>query len=461
MKSQSKMTVLMLMVIVAANGLASDSEPKARTLNGTCSLLGLFGGGQFYSLDPIFAKLGIAKEKFESSKTPVLVDPKAGYVRYFVTRTVDVGDLKMEVSAFENEAGVFPGLVDAAKSQNIWPTNLSVPEFRSANLNAQDLLAVQQFQAQFAGLPLEKQLALIKLAQTIESPGLKIASGRIDEVGNFIGKQEIRRNWTPSFYERLEKIRYQFAGSTTTIVIRDKSTGAIVASLKFVRAPFGGRTYVDLSKGQPLAEDTYGAWGPTYKNLAAPSIPMMTAEDEFLYQQSLQMRKFSNHVLVPRMAWENYVPPEITIDRAQFRGHPYRTAQDASKKQIVFYWQHEFIEPSGFAIDPDYADRHHAYSLLVSLTLSQLLDPRYSHDTNMLDRTYLFPNDPIGVRMYAKLGFKPTSGKFSMFGMNDWVLLKASGEEFAGALREILENKDQAAANREIRDLVRAVLNLP
>jgi hypothetical protein len=63
--------------------------------------------------------------------------------------------------------------------------------------------------------------------------------------------------------------------------------------------------------------------------------------------------------------------------------------------------------------------------------------------------------------MYAKLGFKPTSGKFSMFGMNDWVLLKASGEEFAGALREILENKDQAAANREIRDLVRAVLNLP
>ncbi|MBI1862150.1 MAG: hypothetical protein HYR96_14645 [Deltaproteobacteria bacterium] len=369
-----------------------------------CSVQTLLAGGQFYSLDPIFERLGIRRECMTVSRLPVLVDPRAGYVRYFATRRYDLGKLTLEVSAFENEMGVFRGDESA-------------------------------------------------------TPGIQAAQAQIEEAGGFIARQEARRNWTPEFYARLEALRFPFAGSTTYAVVRDRRSHAIVASLKFIRAPFGGRTYIDLRGPAPRVEEAYGAWGPIYKALAAPSLPLMTADDEMLYRASLPMRQFSNHVLVPRMAWETYAPPEALLDRTELRGAPYRMEQSADGKQFVFYWQHELIEPSGFAIDSDYAERNNAFTTIVAVALAQLLDPSYSAATNTLDRTYVFPNDLPGTRLYSRFGFRPASAPFSLFGMNDWVRLQASGRDFAAALTAILKSKDREATNREIRELVKALLH--
>lgn len=391
----------------------------------------------FHDLSPLLEALGIDLTTVKTEKSVVLADPLKAFERHFVRRSINVDGLQVVISNFENNIGFSEDVVAMAKKEGIWPkdaagADLSLPEDQIS------LMRVMQAKSAIIGLPLEQLLRLQEIAEAVEQKGLAIAHDTNAAISAFALENELRRGWTEGLYSHLRGTSPKFIGSTTNIEIRD-AAGDLIGTTSFVRAPFGGHTLVSFVDGKQVVDTSYGSWGPHYKRLAAVDPHTIFIPDHVLHARAMAAETFLGGLLHPIMLFETYVPRGIVPNREMFQGSIYDARASKDGKSFEFWWQHELIEPRMFAFSRAHSLRGRAMVTMMILAFLFVLDP--FSGTSIEDvphRTFLFPNDLLGVALYAKFGFRPQGEGFEVFGMKDWFLLMASSQSFHDALVEII-----------------------
>jgi hypothetical protein len=434
-----------LIYLAATSASFSADDKFVRRFNSECDVIkALTTPMKPVSSIGLFAKIGIDLSKVKSKNYVALSEPAKLFHRDFVIRSVNFGSLKLEISSFENKFGISSVLRGRARSEGVWNETLEkIYALGSTNkgLSFTDFFPLQ---SEVTG-NLEIFAKLGRLASSDGDKSWPAISSYLNDIGSFIDKQEQRRGWNKEMYDFLKSNGKRFNGSSTNLVIRDQKTNAIVATLKMVRAPFGGLSLITKTSDGYVEQIEIGTWGPLYKRLAAPDPTLMFQSDAALFHQGDYARKLglNNHTILPH---EVYVPEEFRMRRESLPGSfymPYRHPSYPFVRQMGFFWQKEFIEPSGFAVDKKYSLSADARKAILTAMLGFLMEPDALSSMAAVDQYILFPNDKVGIELYKPFGLKPVKGPFEIFGMKDWSLLGATREEFQSAIENILNMKDQ------------------
>jgi hypothetical protein len=310
---------------------------------------------------------------------------------------------------------------------------LSEPTLKLYRLTSKLRLAIRSYESQEMRIEIVETVSLQNsLNQYAVQHGRAKQTAIIDEVLNFIFPLYAeRRGWTQEFIADLRAKAHASADSTKYIVVRDKNTNEILATMGLSRAPFGKALFRDEASQQ--WREVSGAFGETIaQDGLGPNAPKLNLLDSAV--PILPMEKYFGKALLPRPAVFDFVTRAMKDKFGNWTR--WFSADNSKKSKFVpaaadpfFSGSGIIYEPTKFGVAKNSESRKIAHAQVIRELFSAVFDLRYENQFLLNGQQLYTYNDKSGIRLYQSMGFKLMSEKPITKDGTDWYLLKLSPKD--------------------------------
>jgi hypothetical protein len=334
---------------------------------------------------------------------------------------------------------------------------LSDPSLELFGLNEDLYLATRSSETEFTKVEVIETIASASAKNhKSQSGGRELQTKLINEILDFIlPLYAERRGWSQEFIADLRTKALASADSTKYILVRDKQTGEILATMGLTRAPYGkailrnGKTMewqeAEGPFGETIAQDALGPRLPTL-DLLGTKIP------------TLPMEKYLGKLL-PRPAVIDFVTRAVGSRLTGLASwlQPKNSNHVKIQPSVydpLFLSSGTIFEPTKFAVAKNFAAKKIARTQVIRELFSSVFDLRYQNEFIMNGQELYTYNDRNGVRLYQALGFELMSDRPINKDGTDWYLLKLSPHNLMNTMKS-----DQFMSDDQTKDLVEMIEN--
>ena len=297
--------------------------------------------------------------------------------------------------------------------------------------------------------------------------GRSVQKEKIDEILDFIlPLYADRRGWSDSFIRDLRSKAYSSLNNTRYIVIRDRSSKKIIATLGLTRSTYGKVKF--FNKVTQAWEIHTGPFGTAYMIDHVGGNGSRSLRDSALKAGIGLPEDWSGHI--GQLPMEEFFGKSIELPRPvipEFFGnhdghfqwyarnwhlHQFPPGINPDLTKEVYFYTGEIFEPTKFALVKSATSRQIAYAEIFR-ELFDAVFPVEKGDYFNVHAQYLYTyNDEPGIHLYRRMGFEvlPSDQPLIKDG-TQWTLLGMSPTALAKRTLEVGVNAEDIA-----RDFLRA-----
>jgi hypothetical protein len=264
---------------------------------------------------------------------------------------------------------------------------------------------------------------------------------------------EKRRDWGEEFRKKLRKMADDFAVGSTYFTVKEKNSENILATIRFIHAPYGRRVLTKKNDPSKIIEDSVGTFGPIARIFSPEDFvnpKIQESENQFAdnegYLHSKNKGQNKQDILGNTQLQINLIdlPMEKGLKIKLPRNAELIEDKNWSEENSQLYWSAgEIIEPGNFAIDKEHSSETR---LLLSQFVNHYLNEPLFPNSYLKNNRMLFTYNDI-PKLYTRMGFKILPGIFESAG-TQWQILQARPEEISKLFGETggkFNEIDQAA----------------